>query len=76
MYGVGGWTEDAIDIVGEGEGFVRTDYSLTLDTDFSSDGVTPVYVEAGADVTSLKYAVYEGELNSAQLAAKQEAIAA
>lgn len=76
MYGVGGWTKDAIDIVGEAEGFVRTDYSLTLDTDFSSDGVTPVYVEAGADVTSLKYAVYEGELNSAQLAAKQEAIAA
>lgn len=76
MYGVGGWTKDAIDIVGEAEGFVRTDYSLTLDTDFSSDGVTPVYVTAGADVTSLKYAVYEGELNSAQLAAKQEAIAA
>ena len=74
--GLGGWTPSEFDTVGIVEGYVRTDYSLKLETDYSSDGVTPVYVTAGADVASLKYAVYEGELNSAQLAAKLEAITA
>jgi len=74
MYGVGGWTEDAIDIVGIGEGFTRVDYSLSLEQDYTVDGVTPIYVEAGVDVKSLKYAVYEGELTAAQVAAKVEAI--
>ena len=72
----GGWSPDNYGTVAVADGFVRTDYSLALETDYSSDGVTPVYVTAGADVTSLKYAVYEGELNSAQLAAKLEAITA
>lgn len=76
MFGVGGWNPGAYDTIGIAEGFTRVDYSLKLETDYGSDGVTPVYVTAGADVASLKYAVYEGELNSAQLAAKLEAITA
>lgn len=62
--------------VGIAEGYLRVDYDLTLETDYSSEGITPVYIEAGADVVSLKYAVYEGELNSAQMAARFEAIKA
>ena len=74
--GLGGFSPDPYEFVAISDGFVRVDYSLLLETDFSEDGVTPVYVEAGADVTSLKYAVYEGELNSAQLASKTEGIIA
>lgn len=62
--------------VGIAEGYLRVDYDLTLETDYSSEGITPVYIEAGADIVSLKYAVYEGELNSAQMAARFEAIKA
>ena len=76
MYGVGGWSEDAIDIVGVGEGFVRTDFSLSLKTDYPADGVTPVYVEAGADVASIKYAIYPGELKEDEVKDKVNAIAA
>lgn len=56
------------------EGYLRVDYSLKLETDYSSDGVTPVYIEAGADVASVKYAVYPGELNSAQTSSRFEAM--
>lgn len=74
--GLGGWSPDNYGTVAVADGFTRVDYSLALSSDYSEEGVTPVYVEAGADVASLKYAVYEGELNSAQLAAKLEAITA
>lgn len=73
--GLGGWTPDEFDVVAISDGFVRVDYSLSLETDYSVDGVTPIYIEAGADVASVKYAIYEGELNSAQMQAKVEAIA-
>lgn len=76
MYGVGGWNKDAIDIVGIGEGFVRTDFSLSLKTDYPADGVTPVYVEAGADVAAIKYAIYPGELKEDEVKDKVNAIAA
>lgn len=74
MFGVGGWNPGPHDVVGVAEGFTRVDYSLSLATDYPVDGVTPIYVKAGPDVTSIKYAVYEGELNSAQVAAKMDAI--
>lgn len=74
MLGLGGWTQDAYDIIGLADGFTRVDYSLSLESDYSDEGVTPVYVEAGVDVANIQYAVYEGELNSAQLANKVEAI--
>lgn len=74
--GLGGFSPDTYDFVAIADGFVRVDYSLKLKTDYTQDGVTPIYVEAGPDVSFLKYAVYEGELNSAQMAAKIEAIIA
>ena len=46
--GLGGWSPDNYGTVAVADGFVRTDYSLTLETDYSSDGVTPVYGTAGA----------------------------
>ena len=58
------------------EGYVRVDYGLKLSADYSDEGVTPIYVQAGVDVDQIKYAIYEGELNSAQLASKLEGIKA
>jgi len=76
MTGIGGWGMETYDIVGIGEGFTRVDYSLSLESDFSSKGETPIYVEAGADVASLKYAFYEGELTAKEAAAAAAAIIA
>ena len=76
MYGVGGWTKDAIDIVGVGEGFTRVDYSLEVDSEFPDKGVTPILFTVGADVAKVDYAIYEGSLNSVQIAARIDAIAA
>lgn len=72
---VGSWT-DSYEVVGIGEGFVRTDFTLSLKTDYPADGVTPVYVEAGADVASIKYAIYPGELKEDEVKDKVNAIAA
>ncbi|MBQ3766108.1 MAG: hypothetical protein II874_05160 [Bacteroidales bacterium] len=58
------------------EGYVRVDYGLKLSADYSDEGVTPIYVQAGVDIDQIKYAIYEGELNSAQLASKLEGIKA
>lgn len=74
MYGIGGWTADTYDIVGIGEGFTRVDYSLSLESDYTVDGKTPIYVEAGADVAKLKYAIYPGELTAKEAAAQVDVI--
>ena len=58
------------------EGYVRVDYSFSLDTDYSSEGVTPVFIETGVDISSVKYAVYEGELTATQANNKVEEIMA
>lgn len=71
---VGDWAQD-YDIVGVASGFTRTDYSFSVETDYSSNGQTPIYMEAGVDVASVKYAVYEGELTATQVANKVAAIA-
>lgn len=60
--------------VGIAEGFSRVDYSLSIEADYSEQGETPIYVEAGVDVAALRYAVYEGELTATQIANKTEAI--
>lgn len=77
MYGIGGFNystyDDDIYIIFPG--FTPTDYTLTLETDFSQDGVTPMYIEAGSDIAYVKYAVYEGELSASQRKEKTEAIA-
>lgn len=76
MYGVGGWTSDKMDIIGVAEGYTRVDYSLEVDSDFPDEGVTPILFTVGADVAKVDYAIYEGSLNSVQIAARIDAIAA
>ncbi len=58
------------------DGYLRVDYSLDLYPDYTQNGVTPIYVEAGVDVENIKYAVYEGELTATQVGYKIEAITA
>ena len=72
--GLGGFSPDPYEFVAIASGFVRTDFSIALDTDFSSEGKTPVFVTAGADVATVKYAVYPGELTSTQAANKEPGI--
>lgn len=72
--GLGGWSPDNYGTVAIADGFVRVDYSLEAETDYSYDGITPVFVEAGADVDYIQYAVYEGELNATQAANKESVI--
>lgn len=54
---------------------VPVDYSVKLEAGLTEEGVVPVAVTAGLDIVSLKYAVYEGELNAAQAANRAIAIA-
>ena len=74
--GLGGFSSNPYEFVAIVDGFTRVDYSLELEADYSYDGATPIYVEAGADIASLKYAVYPGELTATQVGNKVEAIAA
>lgn len=76
MMDIGGWTMDSYDVIGIGEGFIRTDYSLSLEADYPSNGATPVYVTAGRDVKTLQYAIYPGKLSENEAEKKAEAIAA
>lgn len=76
MPGLGGWSPDNYGTVAIADGFTRVDFSLALETDYPADGVTPVYVEAGADVASIKYAIYPGELKEDEVKDKVNAIAA
>jgi len=72
--GLGGFSPDPYEFVAIAEGFTRVDYSIEVETDYSAGGVTPVYVETGVDVASVKYAIYEGELTATQTANKIAAI--
>lgn len=74
MIGIGGWGIEDYDVVCEAEGFTRVDYSLSVASELTTEGVVPVTFELGADVANVKYAIYEGELNSAQFDAKVAAI--
>lgn len=67
MFGVGGWNPGVYDTYGIAEGFTRVDYTFELETDFSDGGEAPIYITAGPDVTKVKYQVYEGSLNNAQI---------
>lgn len=72
-----GWQpSDKYDTIGIAEGFTRVDFDMTLKTDFTEGGYTPVYMETGVDIVSLKYAVYEGSLNAVQVEARATAIEA
>lgn len=58
------------------EGYLRVNYDFELESDYCNSGVAPIYVTAGADVASIKYAVYPGELTATQAGNKIDAIAA
>ena len=71
----GGWYGQDEDCLGLAEGFVRVDYNIyELESDFSVNGETPIYIETGVDVASIKYAIYEGELTATQTGNKVSAI--
>jgi hypothetical protein len=72
--GLGGWSPSGYNNYLIADGFTRVDYSLDLEADYTQNGVTPIYVEAGLDVEYIQYAVYEGELTATQIGNKVEAI--
>lgn len=55
-------------------GFIRTDYSLEVESDYTVDGVLPLYFTAGYDVASVKYAFFPGSLTATQAANKIAAV--
>ena len=61
-------------VVGIASGYLRVDYTFNVTTDYSVEGETPVYIEAGTDIKKVKYAVYEA-LKPAQIDAAYAAIA-
>lgn len=72
--GLGGFSSDPYEFVAIVDGYTRVDYSLEAESDYSYDGVSPISIEAGVDVASIKYAVYEGELTATQVGNKIAAI--
>lgn len=60
----GGFTPDEFDVVAIADGFVRVDYSLSAEADYTVEGVAPIEFEAGLDITKIQYVVVEGEANS------------
>jgi len=74
MDGVGGWKQDAADIIGIAEGYVRTDFSIAAESDYSVDGQLPVYFETGRDVKSIKFVAAEGEISASAAAMLVNAI--
>lgn len=63
--GTTGYWYGAGRIVGLKEGYIPTDYSLTLAPDVTQNGVVPIAVTTGEDVAFLNYIVYEGALGKA-----------
>lgn len=76
MDGVGGWDysqdDGVITIIFPGA--VLTDYSLEMEAGLSNKGKLPVNFALGTDVAKVKYAIYEGALNAAQIEARAAAI--
>ncbi|MBO4590372.1 MAG: hypothetical protein J5698_05325 [Bacteroidaceae bacterium] len=61
----GGWSGFTNDFRALAQGFIRVDYTLEVETDFSSEGVVPVYYkELGKDVAEIKYVAVGGELTA------------
>ena len=75
MYSVGGWnhsTSAYITLVFPG--FVPTDYEIYMESDYPSNGKTPIYMEVGSDIKSVKYAIYEGTIGENGAAKKMDTI--
>ena len=76
LYGTTSWFGFQNDApIAIADGYLRVDYTLEVESDFSDGGVSPIYITAGPDVASVKYQVYEGSLNAAQINNKIEEIA-
>lgn len=60
----GGWSPSVFDVVAVCDGFVRVDYSLSAETDYTEGGVSTVYFEAGRDVAKIMLAAVEGKITS------------
>lgn len=67
MTGIGGWSVGEVDMVGIAEGYVRVDYTLEVEADYTHEGALPLYFGVGADVATLAIAAFEGELSPAQV---------
>lgn len=65
MEGLGGWSQDYVEVVCEADGYTRIDYTLEMETDYSAEGILPLYFEAGADVAEIKVAGAAGSLSNA-----------
>jgi len=72
--GLGGWTSFEYDFRALAEGFIRVDYSISVDAYETEEGVAPVEFELGADVTSVKYVIAEGELSAKEAGKLADAI--
>ena len=72
--GPAGWGVEDWDVVGIADGFIRPDYTLEAETDFSSDGVVPVYYERGSEIDTIKYVAVGGELTAKEASKIVEAI--
>ncbi|MGM9758310.1 MAG: hypothetical protein ACI3ZM_09190 [Candidatus Cryptobacteroides sp.] len=57
-------------------GAILTDYSLDIETGYSSNSVLPVYFNTGTDVASVKYTVVEGAVDAKAASAAAAEIAA
>lgn len=60
----GGWTPSEFDVVAVSDGFVRVDYSLSAEADYTEGGVSTVYFEAGRDVAKIMLAAVEGKITN------------
>ena len=56
-------------------GAVPVDYSLSANFGYSSEGALPVAFKMGADIASVKYAIYQGKLADADIKTNVTAIA-
>lgn len=74
MPGIGGWKVDEYDTELLADGFIRVDYTLDAELDYSSEGVLPVYFELGADIEEVRFAGFKGELSKNGLEKAVEAI--
>lgn len=74
--GLGGWNPPTFDTIGIVPGYSRVDFSLKgIESDFTEDGVLPLAIYTGLDVTKVQYVVAAGQLTATQIANTVAAIA-
>lgn len=76
MMGIGGWNgSESTSFKIVFPGFVETDYSIEMVAGLTEEGVVPVSFSLGTDVAKVRYKVYEGRLNTAQVQKFSAAVA-